>query len=151
MRQLLADTLSSAIWKVSTFPGTLDQVAAARRTIREMWAANPSLNGDFLDDLLLMVSELTANAIRHTRSGDPGGLVGLVVTAHSTGVRVEVIDQGSRTVPRVIGPEDDDMPLRRGGRGLALVEATSDRWGHHPVSMVTARRGRVVWFEKGTA
>ncbi|WP_225878373.1 ATP-binding protein [Spongiactinospora rosea] len=150
MRRLLADTPTSAVWRVRTFPGTLDQVAAARRTVREIWAANPSLNGDFLDDLLLMVSELAANAVRHTRSGEPGGLVGLVITAHPTWVRIEVIDQGSRKVPHVIGPEDD-MPLRRGGRGLALVEAASDRWGHHPVSMVTARRGRVVWFEKGTA
>ncbi|MDF5751359.1 ATP-binding protein [Spongiactinospora sp. TRM90649] len=122
----------------------MDQVAVARRFVRRLWEETPDLAPEILDDLVLMVSELVANAIRHTRSGDPGGRVGLTVTAKDGWARVEVLDEGSPHTPRVV---DHDGPAT-GGWGLALVARTADTWGFAPDGAVVDA-GRVVWFEKG--
>jgi anti-sigma regulatory factor (Ser/Thr protein kinase) len=72
------------------------------------------------------VSELAANAISHTRSGQPGGT--FTVSVHDGGdtVRIAVTDAGSTARPRVRRPR----PASTRGRGLALVAALSAAWGY---------------------
>ncbi|HSL74528.1 MAG TPA: ATP-binding protein [Ilumatobacteraceae bacterium] len=69
-------------------------------------------------DLLVVVSELVTNAIRHTRSG---GVVRLWLDDHS--VRVEVDDSAPRLSPASTTVD------QHGGRGLALVARLSTTWG----------------------
>jgi anti-sigma regulatory factor (Ser/Thr protein kinase) len=90
-----------------------------------------------LDDVLLMVSEIVSNAVRHTASGT-GGVFRVAVAAAGRTARVEVTDAGGPTQP-AIPAEDADAD---GGRGLQIVDALADVWGHEGDS-----GGRVVWFE----
>jgi anti-sigma regulatory factor (Ser/Thr protein kinase) len=89
------------------------------------------------DDVILLASEVAANAIVHTASGK-GGTFTVVVHPLGEMVRVEVHDGGSETFPDVRAFED----LAGSGRGLGLVELLATRWGH-----LGDRGGRVVWFE----
>ena len=90
-------------------------------------------DGIDLDDVLVMLSELATNAVRHAGGGFE---VALLDTAD--GVRVEVADSS----PSV--PQAQWVPAgATSGRGLAIVDALSDAWG------VTALEGggKAVWFE----
>lgn len=83
----------------------------------------------------LALTELVANVVRHV----PGRHCSVLILRAEDGVRVEVAD----TCPRL--PEAGSAgPLDDGGRGLALVEAVSDRWGVFPEP---GRGGKTVWFE----
>ena len=79
-----------------------------------------------LDEAVLLVSELTTNAVIHTASGD-GGAFDVAVRRYPSAVRIEVHDAGSRRVP-VPRPEDF---MAEEGRGLDLVNLVADRWGHN--------------------
>ncbi|MGW6506637.1 ATP-binding protein [Streptomyces niveus] len=111
-------------------------VPAARAFTREVIdAADTAIGGSALDDVLLCVSELATNAVRH---GVPvGGALLVKVGADEHRVRVECHDANRRR-PRLRHPADDDQT----GRGLLLVEAIASRWG-------TDERpfGKYVWFE----
>jgi len=115
-----------------TFPGHSDQVAAARRFVRETLGDRPCAA-----DAVLLASELATNAILHTASGDRGSF-GVAVHQVPALVRVEVTDGGSRAVP-TLGPR---RRLEPSGRGLFLVEQLAARWGHRG-----GPSGRVVWCE----
>lgn len=92
----------------------------------------------------LVVSELTANALLHTHSARSGGLVTVEVSAISDAlVRIEVTDEGARSVPRAHEPGDEDCH----GRGLWLVEQVSARWGTQARSL----GWNTVWAEVLTA
>ncbi|WP_371477207.1 ATP-binding protein [Kitasatospora sp. NBC_00315] len=85
------------------------------------------------DDLLLMVSELLANACLHA-----GGPHELVLHASERLLRVEVLD-GEPAVPVLTSPHD---PGRPGGHGLHIIEKLSDSWGSTP-----GEHGKSVWLE----
>ncbi|MET9258058.1 ATP-binding protein [Streptomyces sp. NPDC003717] len=88
------------------------------------------------DSGILLVSELVANAVRHTDSH----AIRVVVTRPADGlVRIGVTDK-SRALP-VPRPDTGDV-LRTSGMGLLLVEATADRWGTD-----LRRWGKHVWAE----
>jgi anti-sigma regulatory factor (Ser/Thr protein kinase) len=117
------------------FPGDAASVAQARalvtQTLGEDWPA--------LHDVLMMASELASNAVRHTASG-AGGMFGVTVSVTGHTVRIEVNDTGSPTVPAI--PDGDADLACDGGRGLRIVNALADTWGHDG-----DEAGRVVWFE----
>ncbi|MGW2657549.1 ATP-binding protein [Streptomyces sp. NPDC001478] len=70
-------------------------------------------------DVVLVVSELVTNAIKHGH-----GEVELVVRVVSGKVTVSVTDENpAPAVLKMPGPDD------LSGRGMALVEAYSDKWG----------------------
>jgi anti-sigma regulatory factor (Ser/Thr protein kinase) len=89
------------------------------------------------DDVILLASEISANAVVHTASGK-GGTFTVVVQPHAGMIRVEVHDGGSETAPDVRASED----LAISGRGLGLVELLATRWGNRG-----NQDGQVVWFE----
>jgi anti-sigma regulatory factor (Ser/Thr protein kinase) len=89
------------------------------------------------DDVVLLASEVAANAVVHTASGQ-GGTFTVVVRRGGQAVRVEVHDGGSQAAP---GASAAGFHASS-GRGLGLVESMASRWGH-----LGDRDGRVVWFE----
>ncbi|MFC4035749.1 ATP-binding protein [Streptomyces polygonati] len=98
----------------------------------------PPLSREGLDDLTdysaLVVTELIANAAEHTASG----LVRVSITLpDKQRVRIIVTDT-SRTLPVPKKADADDEH----GRGLALLDAVTQRWGAKATS-----KGKRVWGE----
>jgi serine/threonine-protein kinase RsbW len=107
------------------FPGAPRQVRAARQFVASLLDGSP-----LRDDCVVAVSELFTNAVRHTASGRPGGLVVVQVSRWLLGVRVAVTDQGSPQPPviRNLGPR---RPPADSGNGLYLVARLSARLEWH--------------------
>ena len=109
--------------------------AAARRAVIE---GNGGLPIPVRDDVLLLVSELVTNAVRHAGVG-PDRPVRLELRPGLRRVRVAVADEGPgftwhRTASA--GPKES------GGWGLFFVDRIADCWG---VECTTS--GSRVWFE----
>ena len=82
------------------------------------------LPADVVDDTVLVVSELVSNALRHARPL-PGGTIGLDWAPAAERVEVRVTDGGGDALPAARRPVGSAL----GGRGLAMVDAVSSRWG----------------------
>lgn len=124
-------TLTSAIqtpipaeamcWRRS-FPGRPDQAHLVRQFATVLLG-----DGRLTNDLTQVLAELFANAIRHTHSGRPGGLVLVQIWSSPDGAAVSVTDQGGAGHPQPTRPE----PLAESGRGLHTVAAYATSWGWH--------------------
>jgi anti-sigma regulatory factor (Ser/Thr protein kinase) len=117
------------------FRPTPESVPASRRFARDIlggWNRT-----ELADRALLAVSELMTNAVIHTASPI---LLTLRLTPDAT-LWVGVQDESDRFVAPRRAAEDDIS-----GRGLAIVEMLSDRWG---VEIAPGRSGKTVWFELG--
>ncbi len=112
-------------------PALPSEVAHVRQEVRDTLAG--TLDPDALGQVVLLVSELATNAVRHSAS--PWFTVALEV--HEGLLHVEVRDWG-RGLDDVPGDRD---PERAGGWGLFLVEQTADDWG------LEVDRGTRVWFD----
>lgn len=105
-----------------TFPGRPEQSHAVREFVA---ALLPDLSR--LDEVLLAVAELVANALRHTKSGQGGEFA--VDVLHAAGrTAVSVTDQGGPAEPVAADPTD---VLAECGRGLRTVSLLADGWGWH--------------------
>jgi anti-sigma regulatory factor (Ser/Thr protein kinase) len=121
-------------WSISV-PGVPSMVPVARLFVRAFLVGNP-----LADSAELITSEYATNAIRHTAAGE-GGVIQVAVSAGPGLVRIEVTDhaplEAVRAWPAAPGPvpqvtqagEEDES-----GRGLLLVDAIADRWGHDGVA-----------------
>ncbi|MFC8010991.1 ATP-binding protein [Streptomyces cinereoruber] len=89
-----------------------------------------------IDDAQLIVTELVANAVQHTRTRR----IGVSVTRHPDRVRIVVTDT-SRTLPA----PTPAAPEAEAGRGLFLVDQLTTRWGSKRF-----RTGKQVWAELTT-
>jgi anti-sigma regulatory factor (Ser/Thr protein kinase) len=119
-----------------TFRGIPASVPEARRFVASVLAGCPAREA-----LVACASELCANAIAHTASGD-GGVFTVAVERRRDGMaRVAVSDGGGPSVPAA-GPFPGSDPMAEGGRGLALVAGSVARWGY-----TDACPGRTVWAE----
>ncbi|MDF5757757.1 ATP-binding protein [Spongiactinospora sp. TRM90649] len=122
-----------------TLPGVAVSASVARHCARAILAAADHAEAD---DVLLLVTELVANAIRHSRSGRPGGVVALEI-AHDTDageLRIEVFDDGPENDNAPPPAVHEAAPGDTGGRGLWLVRNLAITWGTHEVG-----GGRAVW------
>jgi anti-sigma regulatory factor (Ser/Thr protein kinase) len=101
-------------------PGRPESARAAREFTAGCLAGCPAAA-----DAVVCVSELVANAVLHSRSGLPGGMVTVRITvAAGEWLRVEVEDAGPlAAVPAPRGALDE------GGRGLMLVVGLADVFG----------------------
>lgn len=114
-------------------PAVTAAVADARSSATAVLRSWGVVDAPWEADFVLVVSELVANAVRHGRGPVQ---VALEVTASGT-VRVHVQDCAPhRPRMRSAGPDAEN------GRGLAIVEAMSARWGVHDVP-----GGKRVWAE----
>lgn len=107
------------------FPGTPEHARAARRFVTGLLQGSP-----LCDDAALVLSELFTNAVMHTASGAPGGLVIVQVTRWRLGVRVAVTDQGSPSRPVVQNPAGNAEPAES-GHGLYLANHLAERLDWH--------------------
>ncbi|MGW5198657.1 ATP-binding protein [Streptomyces spiralis] len=90
---------------------------------------------ELTDTAILLVSELVANAVKHTSSR----VIRVIVTRPSERfVRIAVVDR-ARVMPELVKPGDE---LVASGRGLLLVDALAERWGTD-----LYRWGKQVWAE----
>lgn len=112
-------------------PGAVTAVRRFVRLVLESWG-----HEDLVWDASVVASELATNAVRHGNSPlratidrTPGGVRG--------GVRIgiEDVDPG---VPQLRNATVDDV----NGRGIAIVEELSDRWGFEELGP-----GKVTWAE----
>lgn len=106
-------------------PADLDAPARSRQLVAESFGTHPRL-----DDAILAVSEIVANAVVHGVPAD-GGLT-LRLESDPSRLRVEVAHAGTSFDPKV----------ERNFHGLGLVDLVVDRWG-----IGTADHRVVVWFE----
>ena len=88
-----------------------------------------------VDDVVLCVSELVTNAIRHSTPHE--GTFHLDILVDRDKLRIECHDSGAKR-PTLLAASGAD----EGGRGLLLVQALTSRWG---VGLRPA--GKCVWFE----
>jgi anti-sigma regulatory factor (Ser/Thr protein kinase) len=102
----------------------------------QQWGVPKSMRSD----LLLVVSELVTNVVRH--AAPPPTVVGILDLVldllPDTTVRAQVRDAGVR--PPVLRAVDKEA---ESGRGLRLVAGFSKRWGSYPV----LTGGKVVWAD----
>ena len=117
------------------FSPDLESVSAARHFVREALAEWD--RPEELGIVVLLVSEVTSNAIVHGSYGHPGATVVVALSRVANVVRVGVTDQGTN-LP-VIGDGDPD---KSSGRGLILLDALATAWG-----VVPNGTGKLVWFE----
>ena len=102
----------------------------AREALRQ-WLAIASCPDGVTSDVLLLVSELTTNAVVHA------GTAATIAASFDDGrLRIEVHDE-CQMPPRI-----RDQPDASGGWGLRLVAAIADGWGWNPTLS-----GKQVWAE----
>lgn len=106
-------------------------VRAARDFVADALAGG-GFRGD-PDTVLLLVSELVTNAVRHAATPFE-----ITVDVQDGGVRVAVIDDDVDHPPQVGHPRPEDT----NGRGLLIVDELAARWGSDEVGAGS----KAVWF-----
>lgn len=115
-----------------SYPGTDDQLRHVRADLAPVLGDCP-----LADDFILIASELSANAVVHSRSGLPGGVFTVRAEVRPGDYAcLEVEDQGGAWIERK--PGDDH------GRGLVLVAALAGD-GNWTVEDGDTPGTRVVW------
>ena len=115
-----------------TFPGIIAIVPAARRFVRGILEGTPRCA-----DLELIAAELISNAIRHSPAGRDGGEFTVAIRCTPGWARIEVSDPGTGQW-HSLGADDENEY----GRGLAIVGALADKFGHD-----AGTDGQTVWAE----
>jgi signal transduction histidine kinase len=113
-------------------PVTAESPGRSRHAARD-WCDDCGLSPETCDIVLLLLSEVVTNSVRHSPAGEAPIEVDASLVGHT--VQVVVSDGGHGFAPRAREPSSS------GGYGLLLLDAQATRWGtnHHP-------RTRV-WFE----
>ena len=104
---------------------------AARRIVADA-LADDHFTGD-VDTVLLLVSELVTNAVRHAATP-----FDVNIRVDGSQVTVEVVDHDGSHPPRLRDP----LPEDTSGRGLRIVDELSSSWGTEPIADDAKR----VWF-----
>lgn len=96
------------------------EARAQVQRIRKDWA----LDSELAHDVATVATELVTNAVRHCRV--TLAEIEVVLSIRGCGLLLEVSDPDKGRVP---APRTEDYPEADDGRGLALVDALSERWG----------------------
>jgi anti-sigma regulatory factor (Ser/Thr protein kinase) len=119
--------------------GTRQAAQQARELVRHMLGEDhPSVS-----DAALVASELVANAVAHSRSGQPGGTLILAVelSQQPPSVCIRIRDAGGPGAPQVAKAS----PSGEHGRGLRIIAALAAEWGTEPNGP-----GRATWCRIAT-
>ncbi|WP_225848182.1 ATP-binding protein [Streptomyces sp. HPF1205] len=95
------------------------------------------------DDLVLIIAELSANAVRHGRVPGRDFRLRMSLAPGAGSVRVEVTDTRGERVPERPAAADEEGTAES-GRGLVLVARLAARWDWHPRP---DGPGKTVWAE----
>jgi serine/threonine-protein kinase RsbW len=109
-----AETLKFAV------NGGVDAAADARLAATELLGAETDPRT--IEDILLVISELVTNAVRHAGAGR-GETIEVCVTDQGETILIEVMDGAPGSEPKV---RSDDGP---GGMGLMVVSGLCADWG----------------------
>ncbi|WP_307781819.1 ATP-binding protein [Streptomyces sp. MBT65] len=113
----------------------MEESAEAARKLVRIALATWHLD-DLEDSGVLIVTELVANAVKHTNTRS----IRVVISRPSERfVRIGVVDK-ARVIPEMVKSGDDD--LLASGRGFVLIDALAERWGTD-----MHRWGKQVWAE----
>jgi anti-sigma regulatory factor (Ser/Thr protein kinase) len=104
-------------------PYAPSSVAVARQRLSSDLLAS-GLFDTTVDDVVLVVSELLSNALRHAHPL-PSGQLKVVWSCSDTEIEVAVSDGGASTEPRASRASLSSL----GGRGLGIVDFLATRWG----------------------
>jgi anti-sigma regulatory factor (Ser/Thr protein kinase) len=107
-------------------------VRAARRLVADVLDAS-HFSGD-VDTVLLLVSEVVTNAVRHAATPFE-----LTMTVGVSKVTVSVVDHDREHPPEVQDPGPNDTS----GRGLLIVDTLATSWGYDTID----GDAKSVWFE----
>ncbi len=112
-------------------------VGACSEARRAVLAGDRAVPASAREDILLLVSELVTNAVRHADVG-PDRSLHVELKRWPSRVRVEVAHPGPGFEHEGVPPSLDAT----GGWGLVIVDRIADRWG------IASRSGATcVWFE----
>jgi anti-sigma regulatory factor (Ser/Thr protein kinase) len=114
----------------TVFPAVAPSAAGARRFVASA-LRREGIHPDQIDLAALLTSELVTNAFLHARTETR------VSVRVDDVVHVEVFDAGNGGVALLAADVDETH-----GRGLHIVDALADRWGHDD-----GPNGSRVWFE----
>jgi anti-sigma regulatory factor (Ser/Thr protein kinase) len=114
-------------------PAIPEAVAVARHLVRSLIGEGHSA----ADSIVLCVSELVTNAVKHSFSNAHETAVTLCMHVGHEGVVVQVRDAGGPTEPHI---NDDLQHGAEHGYGLRLVNALADCWGSS-----STPDGRITW------
>jgi anti-sigma regulatory factor (Ser/Thr protein kinase) len=115
--------------RTRTFPGHREHARNAREFIAAILGAHHAAG-----DAVLLISELSANAVAHSASGQPGGQFTVRARVDDDGhVHAQVEDQGS--------PWDGNLTAAEAPHGLYLLRALSTACGTR-----RSEQGWVTWF-----
>ena len=114
-----------------TLPSDLSSVSRARRALSALVPDNEAV-----DDGRLLLSEAMANAVEHT----DGPVIRVLIGHDRAAERLfcAVHDNDAQVPDCAARPADKDA---ESGRGLHLIEALSDAWGH-----LVRPDGKWTWF-----
>lgn len=125
-------------WKFEA-PALDSSVPQSRHAVRDMLVRQRvPIGGELLQGLLLIVSELVTNAVRHAGVLSPK--IGVELAVSAGWVRVAVEDQHPYR-PKALQAEDDET----GGRGLLLVKTITNEAGGMCDVQHTTGGGKVIW------
>ena len=129
-------------------PATIDGMESVHATLANCWSAlqrSRSLESRWRDEFTLAVAEVAANIIQHAHDSEtPLVQFALSLTRYPDRLVARFVDRGVMATP----PGMQVMPsvemsfadLGERGRGLALVQATTDRFEYQ-----RTRDGKNVW------
>ncbi|MGC4976681.1 ATP-binding protein [Streptomyces sp. DT199] len=115
-------TSTARVWGLSC-PGFPEEVSRARRWTRDILRGSP-----LAEDAVLIVSELSSNAILHTASGQASGSFHLALAVTPQVIALSVTDDGGTgTAPKIEHQEQE----AEHGRGLGMVSVIAHRVAIH--------------------
>lgn len=112
-------------------PCVRESVGRARALVSDVLAAW-GMDEDVADCGKIIVTELLANAVEHTKTP----MSKVIIERPSNGVVRIGVSDGSRGAPHLVSAG----PNAESGRGLSLVAAMSSQWGYD-----THTWGKVTW------
>lgn len=116
-------------WRAD-YPPNQQCPALARRAARDFCEAQQLAH--LVDDALLVISEMAANACRVSR-----GAVTVELTRHGESLTIAVYDDCIDPLPAANGPPG---PHAENGRGLLVIHQLAESWGSAPTAA-----GKQVW------